>query len=159
MCGIAGIINFNDKAVKETAIKIMLTKMKHRGPDDEGVYLNNNIGLGHVRLSILDLSYAGHQPMLSNDGKFVIVFNGEVYNYLELKEELKSSYDFRTKTDTEVILAAYQKWGEGCLDHFNGMFAFVIFDNIKKEIFGARDRYGVKPFYYYVDNESIYFFF
>lgn len=157
MCGIAGIINFNNKPVKEENIRLMMQKMKHRGPDDEGVFINNNVGLGFVRLSILDLSSAGHQPMFSHDERYVIIYNGEVYNYIEIRDELKSIYKFRTRTDTEVILAAYQEWGEKCLDRFNGMFSFVIYDTIKKEIFGARDRYGIKPFYYYIDKEKFIF--
>jgi len=157
MCGISGIINFNQKPILEKDIKLMMQIMKHRGPDDEGLFIDNNIGLGFVRLSILDLSPAGHQPMFSHDGKFVIVFNGEIYNYLEIREELKGKYQFITGTDTEVILTAYQEWGDKCLDRFNGMFAFVIFDTQTKEIFGARDRFGIKPFYYFKDNERFIF--
>ncbi|MDP2685101.1 MAG: asparagine synthase (glutamine-hydrolyzing) [bacterium] len=157
MCGISGIINFNQKPVLEQEIRLMMQKMKHRGPDDEGIFIDNNVGLGFVRLSILDLSSAGHQPMFSHNGRFVIVFNGEVYNYIEIREELKEKYQFKTGTDTEVILAAFQVWGEKCLDKFNGMFAFVIFDTQTKEIFGVRDRYGIKPFYYFQDNERFIF--
>ncbi len=157
MCGISGIINLNKKPVNELEIRLMMQKMKHRGPDDEGVFVDNNVGLGFVRLSILDLSPAGHQPMFSQDGRYVIIFNGEVYNYIEIKDELKSNFHFKTGTDTEVVLAAYQKWGESCLDKFNGMFAFVIYDTQTKEVFGARDRYGIKPFYYYRDNERFVF--
>jgi len=157
MCGIAGIVNFNQQPVDEKDIRLMMTKMKHRGPDDEGVFLDNNVGLGFVRLSILDLSPAGHQPMFSHDGRYVIIFNGEVYNYIEIKEELKNEFLFKTGTDTEVVLAAYQKWGNTCLDRFNGMFAFVIYDTLTKDFFGARDRYGIKPFYYYQDSEKFIF--
>lgn len=157
MCGISGIINFNNKTVKELEIVQMMRKMKHRGPDDEGVFIEENIGLGFVRLSILDLSTAGHQPMHSRNGRYVIVFNGEVFNYIEIREELKNDFDFNTGTDTEVVLAAYQKWGEACLDKFNGMFAFVIYDKQTKDIFAARDRYGIKPYYYYQDNERFIF--
>lgn len=157
MCGISGIFNFNNKAVCELEIKVMMEKMKHRGPDDEGLFIRNNFGLGFVRLSILDLSIAGHQPMYSQDKKLVIVFNGEIFNYKEIREELKHQYNFKTETDTEVILAAYQEWGEDCLDKFNGMFAIVIYDLEKGEIFGARDRYGIKPFYYYQDETRIVF--
>ena len=157
MCGIAGIINFNHNPVDEQDMRLMMQKMKHRGPDDEGFFIENNIGLCFVRLSILDLSEAGHQPMFSNDGRYVIVFNGEVYNYIELRKELKSKYLFKTGTDTEVILASYQEWGVNCLDKFNGMFAFVIYDQKSKEIFGVRDRFGIKPFYYFQDNERFIF--
>lgn len=135
----------------------MMQKIKHRGPDDEGVFCDSNVGLGHVRLSIIDLSDAGHQPMLSNNGRFVIIFNGEIYNYLELKKELKSKYSFQTKTDTEVILAAYQEWGEDCLEHFNGDWAFVIYDKSTHQVFGSRDRYGIKPLYYKFEDNILYF--
>lgn len=157
MCGISGIVNFNNAPVQREDLNIMIHQMKHRGPDDEGVYIDNNVGLGFVRLSILDLSLAGHQPMHSHDNRYVVIFNGEIYNYVELKEELKYDFDFRTGTDTEVILAAYQKWGEDCLDKFNGMFAFVIYDKHTNNIFGARDRYGIKPFYYFQDDEKFVF--
>jgi len=127
----------------------MMECMKHRGPDDEGVFIENNVGFGFVRLSIIDLSPAGHQPMVSADGRFVIVFNGEIYNYIELREELISfGYTFKTRTDTEVLLTSYFHWGEECLDHFNGMWAFAIYDRIKMKIFLARDRFGIKPIYY-----------
>lgn len=122
---------------------------KHRGPDDEGTFFEKNIGLGFVRLSILDLTYAGHQPMISNDTRYVTVFNGEVYNYLELRDELKQlNYIFKSGTDTEVILAAYKEWGEDCLSHFNGMWALAVYDRINRTLFAARDRFGIKPFYY-----------
>jgi asparagine synthase (glutamine-hydrolysing) len=157
MCGISGVINFNNKPVKEGDLKLMMQKMKHRGPDDDGFFIEENVGLGFVRLSILDLSQAGHQPMASHNERYVIVFNGEVYNYIEIREELKGDFKFKTGTDTEVVLAAYQKWGEDCLDKFNGMFAFVIYDRESKKLFGARDRFGIKPFYYYNDDEKFIF--
>ena len=157
MCGISGIVKFNKESVKESEIRSLMRKMKHRGPDDEGIFIDNNVGLGFLRLSILDLSQAGHQPMFSSDGRFVIIFNGEVYNYLEIRQELKYKYKFNSETDTEVIIAAYQEWGEACLDRFNGMFALVIFDSIEKELFIARDRFGIKPFYYYLDDEKFIF--
>lgn len=149
MCGIAGILNFDDCPVDEQQLKRMMALIKHRGPDDEGVFTDRNLGFGFVRLSIIDLTKAGHQPMQSPDGRYTIVFNGEVYNYIELREQLKSKYRFVTHTDTEVILAAYQEWGEDCLHRFNGMFALVIYDRQERSIFGARDRFGVKPFYYH----------
>jgi len=157
MCGIAGIINFDNTPVDDESVLSMMDKMKHRGPDDDGIFIHNNVGLGFVRLSILDLSSAGHQPMFSHDGRFVIIYNGEVYNYIEIREELKSKYHFTTGTDTEVVLNAYRELGSKCLDKFNGMFAFVIYDIKTKQIFGARDRYGIKPFYYYQDNERFIF--
>ena len=157
MCGISGIINHNKQPVKEQDIRLMMQAIKHRGPDDEGLYIDKNVGLGFVRLSILDLSEAGHQPMCSHDGNLIIIFNGEVYNYIEIRDELKNDFEFKTGTDTEVVLAAYQKWGEKCLDKFNGMFSFVIYNLNTKEIFGARDRFGIKPFYYYHDDEKFIF--
>ena len=157
MCGIVGILNFNGKPVVENQLRLMMGKIKHRGPDDEGVFIKDNFGIGHVRLSIQDLSMAGHQPMFSNDERYCIIFNGEIYNFIELKRELENKYTFKTKTDTEVILAAYQEWGEACLDRFNGDWAFVIYDQERKEFFGARDRYGIKPFYYFIDNDQLIF--
>ena len=157
MCGIAGVVNFSGKTVLREELDTMLKTIKHRGPDDEGVFIKDNIGLGHVRLSIIDLSTAGHQPMFSNDNRYSIVFNGEIYNYLELKKELKDKYSFKTKSDTEVLLAAYQVWGEECLSKFNGDFSFVIFDLQENVLFGARDRFGIKPFYYHKENDSFIF--
>ncbi|MDC0304168.1 asparagine synthase (glutamine-hydrolyzing), partial [Flavobacteriales bacterium] len=157
MCGICGVVGLEGQHAEEGVVRNMMHAIKHRGPDDEGVYMNNNVGLGHVRLSIIDLSDAGHQPMFTPDRRHLIVFNGEIYNYIELKKELESDYNFQTKTDTEVILAAYLKWGEGCLDRFNGDFAFVIYDTQTEEIFGARDRYGIKPFYYTIQENKLYF--
>lgn len=157
MCGICGIINYNREPVREDKIRTMMQIMKHRGPDDEGTYIKDNIGLGFVRLSIIDLTIAGHQPMFSNDGRYVIVFNGEIYNYIELKQELKRDYNFRTNTDTEVILAAYTKWGKKCLEKLNGMWAFAILNIENDDVFFARDRFGIKPFYYYSDSQSFYF--
>ena len=149
MCGICGIINFNQAKIEESSIRQMMEIMKHRGPDDEGVFIEENVGLGFVRLSIIDLSPAGHQPMFSFDGRYVMVFNGEIFNYLELRDELSNEgIQFKTHTDSEVLLNAYIRWGEECLSHFNGMWAFVIFDQKEKMIFASRDRYGIKPFYY-----------
>jgi asparagine synthase (glutamine-hydrolysing) len=157
MCGICGIINLNSKSVQVIDLQKMMLVMKHRGPDDEGTFISKNIGLGFVRLSILDLSKAGHQPMISNDGRYIIVFNGEVFNYIELREELKDFYRFVSNTDTEVLLASYLKWGKECLNKLNGMFSFVILDSLTMDVFGARDRFGIKPFYYYIDKETFIF--
>jgi asparagine synthase (glutamine-hydrolysing) len=157
MCGICGIINFNAKAVASSSIERMMVAMKHRGPDDEGWYLDENHGFGHVRLSIIDLSKAGHQPMFSDDKRFMIVYNGEIYNYIELRKELEYKYKFRTNTDTEVIINAFREWGQDCLNHFNGMFAFAFYDIIKKQIFIARDRFGIKPLYYFQNHETFVF--
>ena len=153
MCGIAGIFG---ESWKSYDLAAMVASQRHRGPDGEGIYLDplHKGGLGHNRLSILDLSEAGNQPMVSRDENLVIVLNGEIYNYLELKRELESEFIFTTKTDTEVLLAAYQKWGESCLEHLVGMFAFVVWDENNKSAFAARDRFGVKPLYYHQKNDS-----
>lgn len=153
MCGLAGIINFSGQPVAEPAIEAMMQQQRHRGPDDSGLFLEHNVGLGFVRLSILDLSPAGHQPMTSDDGRYVLIFNGEIYNYVEIRNQLQAHYTFRTRTDTEVLLNAYRHWGSDCLTHFNGMFAFVVYDRHEQTLFAARDRYGVKPFYYYRSDE------
>lgn len=154
MCGICGIINFNHQPIEEAGIRSMMKAMKHRGPDDEGVFVEENVGLGFVRLSIIDLSSDGHQPMKSNEDRYSIIFNGEIYNYIELREELiGKGYQFRTKSDTEVLLNSYMEWGEECLHKFNGMWAFVIYDRLEKTVFASRDRFGVKPFYYLQTNE------
>lgn len=157
MCGIAGILGDGWKAED---LHSMVYAQRHRGPNGEGVYTDpdRKAGLGHNRLSIIDLSCAGRQPMVSADGKNVVTFNGEIYNYLELRRELEFGYEFRTRTDTEVLLAAYQKWGEGCLDRLVGMFAFVIWDEVEKVAFAARDRFGVKPFYYHQTKDGTLFF-
>jgi asparagine synthase (glutamine-hydrolysing) len=158
MCGICGIVSFSKEEVPELKIRNMMSIMKHRGPDDEGTFISGNIGLGFVRLSIIDLSPAGHQPMSSPDNRYVIVFNGEIYNFIELREELINlGHMFRTSTDTEVLLESYIEWGEDCLDHFNGMWAFVIYDRQVGNLFAARDRFGVKPFYYVQTDEFLAF--
>ncbi len=157
MCGISGIINKTKKVVNQDEIKKINDLIVHRGPDDEGFYFSNNFAFGHRRLSILDLSSAGHQPMHYLD-KYTITYNGEVYNYLEIKEELlDEGYIFKSHTDTEVILASYDKWGQECVNKFNGMWAFAIYDKEKDIIFCSRDRFGIKPFYYTeVDNKFIF---
>lgn len=158
MCGLCGIINFNNHPVDENRIRIMLSKIRHRGPDDEGIFINNNHGFGFVRLSILDLSPMGYQPMFDLNNRYMIMHNGEVYNYIELRQELiKKGYKFKSNTDTEVILYSYIEWGEDCLNRFNGMWAFVIYDTFTKNIFISRDRFGVKPFYYYLDKDQFIF--
>ena len=155
MCGISGIFGPN---VKESLIEAMVSIQRHRGPDDSGMYLSpeETIGLGHNRLSIIDLTSAGHQPMCNHDGTLWIVFNGEIYNYLELGKEL-SRYPFKSRTDTEVLLAAYEKWGDRCVDKFIGMFAFAIWDSRQHVLFCARDRLGIKPFHYTWCGNSFYF--
>jgi asparagine synthase (glutamine-hydrolysing) len=158
MCGICGIINYNQEAVQESLLRQMMKIMKHRGPDDEGVFLDHNIGLGFVRLSIIDLSEAGHQPKVSSDGNYVIVFNGEIFNYIEIREELiQEGIKFETQTDTEVLLNAYIQWGEECFHRFNGMWAVAIYNRKDQKVFITRDRFGVKPFYYLHNGEKFAF--
>lgn len=157
MCGIAGIIRFDGAPADESALRGMMKVMKHRGPDDEGVYTDNSTGFGFVRLSILDLSELGHQPMHSADGELTIIFNGEIFNYIELRQELQSFYPFKSGSDTEVILAAYLRWGKGCLGKLNGMWAFAIHDKRNDEVFISRDRFGIKPLYYYQDDTKFVF--
>jgi asparagine synthase (glutamine-hydrolysing) len=158
MCGICGVVNLENHPVKEQVLHPMMQAMKHRGPDDQGTFSDNNVALGFVRLSIIDLSTAGHQPMFSDDGRYVLIFNGEIFNYIEIKEELISmGHSFTTKTDSEVLLKAYIQWGEDCLNRFNGMWAFVIYDLKSKTFFASRDRFGIKPFYYYFDNKQFIF--
>ena len=149
MCGIAGIFNLNGEPVSSVFLRKMTDAIAHRGPDGEGFYVDSFIGLGHRRLAIIDLSPAGHQPMITPDGNFAISYNGEVYNFQELRVELESlGHQFSSKTDTEVVLHSYAQWGAECLARFNGMFAFAIWDRTRQELFLARDRYGVKPLYY-----------
>jgi len=156
MCGIIGVIGKLPN--KENFLKAR-DCMAHRGPDDCGDYYNQqeNIALGHRRLAIIDLSSSGRQPFESNDKRYIIVFNGEIYNYLEIKEKLSRFYKFKTKTDTEVLLAAYIQWQEECLKYLNGMFAFAIWDKKEKKLFLARDRFGIKPLYYSQIKNNFYF--
>lgn len=158
MCGICGVINLNGKSCDETHVKNMMLAMKHRGPDDDGLFIKNEIGFGFVRLSILDLSVSGHQPMKSNDDRYCIVFNGEIFNYIELRDELiLKGYVFKTQTDTEVLLYSFIEWGKKCLDKLNGMWAFAIYDSVSNEVFISRDRYGIKPLYYFKTAEHFVF--
>lgn len=153
MCGIAGIVGFNPE--NSFLIKKMLEKQRHRGPDAQGIWSGNGVMLGHNRLSILDLSDAANQPMISSCGRYVLIFNGEIYNYLELKESL--DYPFKTSSDSEVLLALYIKHQEKMLPFLNGMFSFAIWDLEEQKIFAARDRFGVKPFYYSVVQGQLFF--
>ena len=156
MCGIVGIINFDESPVSPVLLKNMTDIIVHRGPDGEGQWIDSNVGFGHRRLSIIDLSPLGHQPMITKDGRFVITYNGEVYNFKEIRVELESlGYQFHSQTDTEVVLNSYAEWGTNCLKKFNGMFAFAIYDRQKQEVFFARDRYGIKPLYYAFTRNSL----
>ena len=159
MCGIAGIVSLNAPVERER-IDRLTDALVHRGPDGRGTWLSDDfrVALGHRRLSILDVSDAGKQPMEDAEGRFVITYNGEIYNYIEIREELKTlGYVFRTGTDTEVILAAYRAWGSEMLVKFNGMWAFSVYDTLKRELFLSRDRFGVKPLYYYFDGRELIF--
>ncbi len=160
MCGIAGIYNFREKSVSLGEIEVLVGAVTHRGPDGQGIWIDNKhqVALGHRRLSILDLSEKGKQPMSYGDGRHWITYNGEIYNFLEIKKELlKKGYIFSSDSDTEVILASYQEWGEKMLDKFNGMWAFAIFDTQKDELLLSRDRFGIKPLYYFRDENRLIF--
>ncbi|MBI5403567.1 MAG: asparagine synthase (glutamine-hydrolyzing) [Ignavibacteriae bacterium] len=152
MCGITGIYNLNEEPISINLLKQITNVISHRGPDAEGFWVNSFIGFGHRRLSIIDTSSLGNQPMQTEDGRYIITYNGELYNFGNLKVELKSlGYKFISKSDTEVVLNAYAEWGKECVKKFNGMFAFAIWDKKEKRLFIARDRYGIKPLYYYYD--------
>lgn len=165
MCGISGLVQKRALADSNAIIRQSLEKMvrvqKHRGPDGEGIFVGSNFGFGHNRLAILDLSAAGHQPMSIESmtgNRLLVTYNGEIYNYIELRNELEGlGRNFRTQTDTEVLLHAYDQWGEGALDKFNGMFAFVLWDEKRNLLFGARDRFGVKPLHYRVTSDGFSF--
>jgi asparagine synthase (glutamine-hydrolysing) len=156
MCGINGIYQFSGFKRDQNLIEKMNNSLAHRGPDAEGVHRDEFINLGHRRLSIIDVDARSNQPFTSNDGKWVMVFNGEIYNYKSIKSQL-SDYDFKTDSDTEVVLAAYIKWGDKCLRAFNGMFSFAIWNLETKSLFIARDRLGIKPLYYVLTDEEIIF--
>ncbi|MDB4270860.1 asparagine synthase (glutamine-hydrolyzing), partial [bacterium] len=150
MCGINGIISLNDsfnsisKEFLKSQVDTMNESLVHRGPDAKGIHIQNPIAFGFRRLSIIDLNSSANQPMFSKDGNLALVFNGEIYNYLELKKELKSKgYHFETSSDTEVILKSYEEYGDQCVEQFNGMWAFAIYDFQKKRLFCSRDRLGV----------------
>jgi asparagine synthase (glutamine-hydrolysing) len=149
MCGITGIFNLNGKPVSAVILRKMTDAIAHRGPDGEGFYTDSFIGFGHRRLAIIDLSPAGHQPMMTRDGNYVLIFNGEIYNFQELRIELEArGHQFNSRTDSEVVLHAYVEWGEKMLDRLNGMFAFAIWDRTRQNLFLARDRFGIKPLYF-----------
>jgi len=154
MCGFVGYIQQKKDQVAPQILKNCLEQVKHRGPDSSGVFYDDLVGFGHHRLSIFDTSSAGHQPM--ERGNYVLIFNGAIYNYIELKSELKE-FEFTSNSDSEVIIAAYQKWGTSCVNKFNGQWAFSIYDKAQNIIFCSRDRYGIKPFYYLEQDDSFWF--
>ena len=156
MCGINGFANYNNES--QALIRQMNNKIRHRGPDDEGFYMDESISLGHRRLSIIDLSEKGKQPIFNEDRSLCIIFNGEIYNFQELKKELeKKGHKFLSQTDTEVVLHLFEEYKEDCPKHLNGIFAFAIWDIKNKELFLFRDRIGVKPLYYYFQNNKFIF--
>jgi asparagine synthase (glutamine-hydrolysing) len=157
MCGIAGVINRDrDRAVDRDAVFTMMAALAHRGPDDEGAWFDGAVGLGHKRLSIIDLT-TGRQPLTNEDETLWIIFNGEIYNYLELRRDLARDHKFKTQSDTEVILHLYEELGERCVERLNGMFSFAIWDVRQQRLFAARDRAGIKPFYWHLDGERLSF--
>lgn len=159
MCGIVSYIDLSGNPISPSVLQSMTDIVSHRGPDDQGTEVLCGIpfvALGHRRLSIIDLSPAGRQPMSDKEGLLWIVFNGEIFNFKELRQQLQGhGYSFRSNSDTEVLLCAYKEWGEKCLEKLNGMFAFAIWDSTKRELFGARDRIGIKPFYYYHQGDTL----
>jgi asparagine synthase (glutamine-hydrolysing) len=156
MCGINGIYDLKGIAMPDVVVEKMNAATQHRGPDYSAVYWDNQVAFGHNRLAIIDLNPEGNQPMMSTNGEVVVVFNGEIYNYQSLREEL-ADYPFQSKTDTEVIVAAYQKWGIDCLQRFNGMFAIALWDKTTRTFYLVRDRMGIKPIYYFDNNQQFAF--
>jgi asparagine synthase (glutamine-hydrolysing) len=157
MCGIAGVLQFGRGGVEGGVVAGMCAAMRHRGPDDEGMYLDGPIGLGMRRLSIIDVA-AGHQPIANEDGSLRIVFNGEIYNYVALREELLAKgHKFTTHSDTETILHLFEEYGHDCVHHLRGMFAFAIWDRNARKLFVVRDRLGIKPLYYHLSSERFVF--
>lgn len=158
MCGIAGVIHVDGRAADLRVLRRMGDVMAHRGPDDRGEHVDGPVGLVHRRLAIIDLSDAGHQPMSNQDGSLWLVYNGEIYNYLELIDELRArGHEFRSRCDTEVVLHAYEEWGPDCLHRFNGMFAIALWDRARGRLWLARDRLGVKPLYYVAEPDRFAF--
>ena len=154
MCGISGYISSN-KNFNSEQLKKSLQKIQHRGPDNQGVWVNNNVGLGHRRLSIIDLSDDANQPMHSNSGRYTAVFNGEIYNFKQIAQKHKLS--LKTSSDTEVILEAFEKQGVNFVNELNGMFSLAVFDKETDKLFLFRDRMGIKPLFYYYDGENFAF--
>src|SRR5690242_11873391 len=158
MCGIVGAFAFRDHEPGEIAatVRPLVARMARRGPDDEGFWQDARCALGFRRLAILDLTPTGHQPMLTPDGDCAVIFNGEIYNYVELRHELEGlGHVFRSTSDTEVLLRSYVQWGSACVTRFNGMWAFVISDRRRGTVFGSRDRFGIKPLYRWRGNGCV----
>src|SRR5947208_2878871 len=158
MCGIAGVVQFrSDSHVDPENVERMCRAIVHRGPDDDGIYVQGRVGLGMRRLSIVDLA-TGHQPISNEDGTVWIVFNGEIYNHLAVREQLQArGHRYATNSDTETVVHAYEEYGRDCVHHLRGMFAFAIWDTRQRRLFIARDRLGIKPFYYHCAPECLLF--
>jgi asparagine synthase (glutamine-hydrolysing) len=149
MCGVSGIFNLDRQPVSKAVLERMTAVLAHRGPDGEGLFIEEGIGIGHRRLAVIDLSEAAHQPMMTTDGRYVISYNGEIYNFRELRLELEAKgHRFRSQSDAEVLLSAFAEWGDEALLRFNGMFAFALWDRHTRALLIARDRFGIKPLYY-----------
>ena len=158
MCGITGIFDRTSENISEVAVRKAVNAIRHRGPDGDDIWCEDNIGLGHSRLAIIDLSDTGTQPMMSRCGRYVLVYNGEIYSSASLKCELRAKgYEFRGTSDTEVVLYSLIEWGEGAIKKFNGMFAFALWDRKKRELLLSRDRYGIKPLYYSLSGNTFRF--
>ena len=158
MCGITGFLNYNGEPVDPEVLRKMADAIRHRGPDGDGFYTDGGLGFGHRRLAIIDLSHEGDQPMVTADGRYALIFNGEIYNFRELRSELQNvGYRFRSTGDSEVVLNAFVEWGIRAIERFNGMFALAVWDHDQRELYLARDRYGIKPLYYAVFNNSLIF--
>ena len=157
MCGIS-LLYFEKNYQSKDYIKKFTSELSHRGPDGTDFYNDSkvNLSIGHNRLSIIDTSDLAKQPFIDNENRFVLSYNGEIFNYIEIRKELEAKgYIFRTNSDTEVLLNSYVEWGEKCLFKFNGFWAFIIYDKLKRRIFISRDRFGVKPLYYYFDSKNL----
>jgi asparagine synthase (glutamine-hydrolysing) len=158
MCGIVGVLHRDGAPASPVLLRRMMNAVAHRGPDGEGLYIDGSAGLGHRRLAIIDLSAAGHQPMATPDGRYVLSYNGEIYNFQELRTELEASgYRFRSRTDTEVVLYALAAWGKSAVPRFNGIFAFALWDRTERELTLVRDRFGAKPLYYWLSHDTFLF--
>ena len=158
MCGIGGVFHFGKEKVNEPLLKSMSDVIHYRGPDGDGIWIDesSSVGFVHRRLAIIDLNDTGKQPMMYDKGRYVVTYNGEIYNYKEIKEDLiKVGYQFTSTSDTEVLLALYDQKKAKCLDDLDGMFSFSIYDNVLKTMFCARDRFGEKPFHYYKDKNHL----
>ena len=158
MCGINGVFNYESVDAAEKKVKSMNDLTQHRGPDYSDIYKDQKVCLAHNRLAIIDLEQHSNQPFISNNGKIILVYNGEIYNFPELKKELSPNYKFKTKSDTELVIAAYESWGIDMLKKFNGMFSFALWDIKNEKFFLSRDRLGIKPLYYSEINQSIVFY-